>query len=421
MAELLLILVLSVVSPVFLHLTRLTSCLVVAALLAAAYVQRVPRRFKPKLETYSLLFLLFMVANATIAVLCGNHWLDALDELVPIGEVFACFALTSRIRFDERKVLKWLRWILWFILARASWQLILIFLGNPIIPPIYGQVDRSQVQVAISNFVYVRPIDPVVGLFVAIAFILYLFGVHRRLAIAVMGVAGTVSLLGLTRSEWIGSAACFVMALAFSGRQKLLRQVSLAFLTIAIGLYALILAVPGFGSFIENRLIDYTVQQIENPANELQELRILEFSTAKEKFEQAPFFGQGLGSNFGTVVFNGENLEFLQFHDYYLNLLSETGLVGLLMLIFLVSRAAKLAIRMYRACVWDLQRAVVLCGLGSLLWWGIFFAFQPIYSSYHVTVIVGIFFGMALAFTVQPKAGFLSNLTETQSSPSDAS
>lgn len=414
MAELLLILALSVVSPVFLHLTRLSSCLVVAALLAAAYLARTPRQVKAKLETYSLLFLLFMTVNAIVAVIGGNHWLDALDELVPIGEVFACFVLTSRVRFDQQKILKWLRWMLWFILARASWQLILIFLGNPIIPPIYGQVDRSQVEVAISNFVYVRPIDPIVGLFVAIAFILYLFGVHRKLAIAVMGVAGTVSLLGLTRSEWIGSAACFVMALVFSGRQKLVRQAFLAVLTIAVGLCALILAVPGFGPFVENRLIDYTVQQIENPANELQELRILEFSTAKEKFEQAPLFGQGLGSNFGTVVFNGENLEFLQFHDYYLNLLTEAGLIGFIALLLLVSRAAKLAVRMYRASYCDLQRAVVLCGLGSLLWWGIFFAFQPIYSSYHVTVIVGIFFGMALAFTCKLRSSRPPNAVATE-------
>jgi O-antigen ligase/polysaccharide polymerase Wzy-like membrane protein len=378
--------------------------MVVAVLITAAYLERTPRRFKARLENYSLLFLLFMASNAAIAVLRGNRGLDALDELVPILEIFFCFALTCRVRFDEQKALKWLRWILWFVLARASWQLVLIFLGSPIIPPIYGLVDRSQVEGAISNFTYVRPIDPVAGVFVAIAFILYLFGIHRKLAVAVMGIAGTVSLLGLTRSEWIASTACFVMALVFSHRQKLLRQAFLAIFTIGVGLYSLTLAVPGFGQFIENRLVDYTVQQIENPANELQELRILEFYTAKDKFEQAPLFGQGLGSNFGTVVFNGQSLEFVQFHDYYLNLLTEAGAVGLIMLLFLAFHAAKLGIRMYGACRYDLQRAVVLCGLGSLFWWGIFFAFQPIYSSYHVTVIVGIFFGMALALTVQSKS-----------------
>lgn len=402
MADLLLILTLLVVSPVFLHLTRLTSCIAVGILLSLAFSLRTPRVVKPKLEKYALIFLLFMVANAAIATLQGNRWSEALNELIPVLEVFLCFVLASRIRFDQKTALMWLRWILWFVLARAAWQLLLIFLGSPIIPPIYGQADRYKAYVLVSGFSYVRPIDPVVGLFVAIAFILYFYGIHRRLSIAVMAIAGTVSLLGLTRSEWIASVACFMMALIISRRHILLQRVVLAVLTVGVGICSLILAVPSFGLFVENRLVNYTAQQIADPANELQALRILEFSTAKDKFEQAPLFGQGLGSDFGTVVSNGEGLQFVQFHNYYLNLLAEAGLVGLIIMLVVAYRACRLGIRMYRVCRFDLQRGVVLCALGSLLWWGIFVAFQPIYSSYHVTVIVGIFFGMALALTNRP-------------------
>lgn len=395
-------LLLFVVSPVLLHMTRFTSLVVVAALLSGAFLVRTTRRVKFPVETIALVFLVFMTLNAVIAVFNGNGWVDALSELVPVLEVFLCFVLVARIRFDERTATTWLRWILWFVLARAAWQLLLIFVGSPVIPPIYGQYDRFKAEVVVANFAYVRPIDPVAGLFVPIAFILYVFGVHRRLSLWIVAIAGAVSLLGLTRSEWIASVVCLLMLLGFT-RRRMLRQALLALLTLALAAWILTAAVPEFGDFVQTRLFEYTAQQVDNPSDELQALRILEFDTAWEKFKQAPFLGHGLGSGFGTVVFNGSDLQFVQFHNYYLNLLANAGLVGLFMLLLVVYYAAKFGIKMYKTSVGDFQRAVVLCAVACLLWWGIFVAFQPIYSSYHVTVLVGTFFGMAQALTCRKR------------------
>ena len=400
MSTWLLILVLFVVSPVALHVTRLASILVVAVLLSAAYLVRTTRLVRFRIESIALAFLVLMTLNAAIAVLSGNGWVGALNELIPVLEVFLCFVLVSRVRFDELTAAKWLRWILWFVLARAAWQLLLVSTGSPVIPPIYGQDDRFKAEVITSNFAYVRPIDPIAGLFVAMALILYVFGIHRRLSLWIVAVAGAVSLLGLTRSEWIASTGCLVMLLAFT-RRKMLRQAIFALLTLALAVYVLTVAVPEFGEFVQTRLFEYTAQQIDAPTDELQALRFLEFDTAAEKFRQAPVLGHGLGSGFGTVVFNGSDLQFVQFHNYYLNLLANAGLVGLLVLVLVVYCAAKFGIEMYKASAGNLQRAIVLCAMGSLLWWGIFVAFQPIYSSYHVTILVGTFFGMAQALSVR--------------------
>lgn len=398
MATCLFILLLFVLSPFALHMTRMAALVMVVILLAISLLIRTKRVGKFPVETAASLFIVFMVLNASIAIFSGNNWVDALSELVPLMEVFFCFILVGRIVFDENTASKWLRWALWFALARAAWQLLLIFVGDPIIPPIYGQADRFKAEVAVANFSYVRPIDPVTGLFVTIAIILYLFGVHRRLALVTTGAAGAVSLLGLTRSEWIASMVCILMLFILAKRQ-LLRQMIYVLITIGLAMYALTVAVPDFGEFLQARLIDYTVQQVDAPTDELQQLRILEYFTAAEKFKEAPLLGHGLGSGFGTVVFNGSYLQFVQFHNYYLNLLSNAGLAGMALLAIVAARAARYGVKMYRACSVDFNRAVVVCAIASLLWWGIFIAFQPVYSSYHVTVLVGTLFGMSHALT----------------------
>src|SRR5437879_5822314 len=126
-------LLLFVVSPIALHMTRFASLIVVIALLSVAYVARTTRQARFTIETIALVFLVFMTLNASVAILMGNSWVEALSELVPVVEVFLCFALVSRIRFDEQTLATWLRWILWFVLARAAWQLLLIFGGNSVI------------------------------------------------------------------------------------------------------------------------------------------------------------------------------------------------------------------------------------------------------------------------------------------------
>jgi O-antigen ligase len=144
-------------------------------------------------------------------------------------------------------------------------------------------------------------------------------------------------------------------------------------------------------------LFDYTVEQAENPANEESQLRVLEIATAFDAFRAAPLFGSGIGSGLGTVVFNGTNLMFEPLHNYYLNVLAKAGFAGLALLVVVGFCALKLGRALHASASCDLEGALALCAITSLIWWGIFIALHPVYVTYHVAVLVGVFFGMALA------------------------
>jgi O-antigen ligase len=385
-----------VVSPVSLHMPRLAALAVVLALLFIAWLIRDEKRIEARIELWAILYFAFMVLNATVSVLNGNSGRDALSELVPAGEVLSCFLLTSRVVFDAARAAKWAFLILVAGLTRAVWQLILIFSGIPIIPPIYDVEHAFKARETIGNFVYVRPIDPVVGIFVAIAFIFYICGVHRLLAITVMAVCSAVSLLGQTRSEWIASVVCMIPTAVMVGGAALRRWFT-AVAVVAAAIAVLTMAVPDFNQFLANRLFKYTQEQIEDPRDELAELRILEMGTAATKFSEAPILGHGLGSGFGTQVWNGSFFEFVQFHNYYLNLLANAGLAGLIALLLMAYKSFRFSTALLRAATVPVTKAISICAIATLIWWAIFVAFQPIYSTYHVTVLIGLFFGMALA------------------------
>ena len=396
MAYVLLLLAMFVVSPVSLQMPRLVALCVVLALVMVAWLMRDEKRIRAKIELWAILYFAFMALNAIVSTLNGNSGRDALSELVPAGEVLACFFLASRVEFDATRAARWAFVILVVALTRALWQLILIFSGIPIIPPIYDVEHAFKAQETIGNFVYVRPIDPVVGIFVAIAFVFYVCDVHRRLAITVMAVSGAVSLLGLTRSEWIASVVCMILTAAFVGGTAVRRWLTAA-AVIAAAMVLLTMAVPDFNQFLANRLFQYTQQQIEDPSNELAELRFLEIGTAVAKFSEAPILGHGLGSDFGTQVWNGSFIEFVQFHNYYLNLLANAGLAGLIALLLVAYKSFRFGTALIRAARDPVAKAISICAIATLVWWAIFVTFQPIYSTYHVTVLIGLFFGMALA------------------------
>ncbi len=402
MDKVLWLLVLFVVSPLPLHLTRLAAAALVYVLLGAAWLLRQGERAKTKVERPALLLLMFLVVSGSVAAFSGNQWREVLSEIIPPSEVFLCFILVSRIQFDGARANKWLRWILGAALVRAAWQLVLTAAGSYIIPPIYGVEGQFTEPVTIGNLTYVRLIDPVCGLFVALAFILYLRGIERRLSFAVMAFCGATSLLGLTRSEWLASLAVVSMALWFS-RGVMLRRAAVVAGAVALSAYLLVVASPDFSGFIKERLVDYTAQQIEDPRDELSALRILEVYTAAEKFEQAPLLGHGLGSGFGTEVSDGRGPLFVVIHNYYLNFLANGGLVGVCLLGWVAYRAAKLGFALYGRARSEIARAISLCALGSLLWWSVFVAFEPIYSSYHVTLLVGSFYGMAVQLVICDK------------------
>ncbi len=398
--KVLLFVVLLICSPVFLYLSRTASTVVVGvALLALIFVQK-DRQVKARIDVPAGAFLLLMLVNGAASVAAGQSWIEVVVQLVPVAEVFFMFRFARQILFSAENGAKWIKWMLVMVLTRAAWQLAIIVTGQlTIVSPVYGDLDPIDAAVTISNFTYIRPIDPVMGLFVALGFVLYVHNIHRRLALAVMGLAGAVCILGLIRAEWIATLVAIVLTVTLKRQFAATKLISAA-VVLVLAVLLVNSIIPDLTLVAEYRLFDYTVEQMENPANEESQLRVLEVMTAFNAFRAAPLFGNGIGSGLGTVVFNGTTLMFEPLHNYYLNLLAKTGFAGLALLVLVGFCALKLGRALHASARCDLEGALALCAITSLIWWGIFIALHPVYVTYHVTVLVGVFFGMALALQV---------------------
>lgn len=400
MKALLLILVVFVTSPMSLHLARLPAAIVVLLLVGGAWALQSGQRTRTTIDAVAFIFLLFSAINGVVSGLSGNPWREVLNELMPVAEVYFCFGLVSRIGWDEAKAGKFLRVVLISVCVRAAWQLLLTFTGYFIIPPIYPPDDKLHALVSIGNFTYVRLIDPICGMFFALSLVLYFSGIQPRLAAITASMCGLVSVLGLTRSEWLATLSVLCLSLWFGRKQKFVRGIVLAGAGGFAAVCMLLLVSPDFSEFAEQRFVSHTIQQVSDQGNELAELRVLEVYSSLEKFREAPLFGHGLGSEFGTVIDTGSELQFITLHNYYLNWMATTGVVGMILFGWMIYAASRLSVALVRGSKTDLSRALSLCAMGSLLWWGIFMAFNAIYSAYHVTVIIGSAYGLAVALVV---------------------
>jgi O-antigen ligase len=137
--------------------------------------------------------------------------------------------------------------------------------------------------------------------------------------------------------------------------------------------------------------VDYTAQQIFEPQDELQQLRFLELGTALKAFDSSPTFGTGLGSALDTPVLTEDGWTFVIIHNSFANMLASIGLVGMALMLYVVWKAWRLLVRYNHP-----KSPYLLAGFLALIWYGTFMAFQPIYSVYHLPVIVGFLYGMGL-------------------------
>jgi len=352
------------------------------------------------MDAPALVFLIFMGVNGLVSGISGNMWHEVLNEILPVAEVFFTFILVSRVRWDEARATRTLRLILIAVSLRGALQLVLTFSGHPVIPPIYAPWEKFHAEVYVGNFWYVRLIDPVCGLFFAISLFLFLRGVERRLSGVTAILCGAVSVLGLTRSQWLASALVLCLFMWFTRHRKIARNFLLITGATAASVCVLLVVSSDLLEFAQQRLVNYTIEQVTDTGNERDELRILEVDTAVEKFKQAPLLGHGLGSRFGTVVDDGSGPELITLHNYYLGLMTNTGLLGLVFFAWVISRAIKVSLALVRTSRSDFDKTLSLCAVGSLAWWGIFMAFMAIHSAYHVTVLIGGAYGMATALAL---------------------
>jgi hypothetical protein len=396
---LLLITILLIVSPPFLYIDRVASTIVVFALLALMWVIKALNRRQEAqtgLQAVALAFIVFAGVNAVMSLVKGNRALNVLNDVVPGLEIYIAFRLGATVEFSRTLLRRRIPLILQMILARGIWHLVLIFTGQELTPPVTRADDPHIPWVTLSGLTYVRPIDPLMGLAASVAFVLYLCGVHRRLSLAVMGVSSVVCLLGMTRAEWAATAVCMCVGVCFM-RQNRTRKLVIAGAAATATLYILTLFIPDLGDVTKARLIQQTIEQVQAPDNDLARVRFLEYQTAFDKFTDAPLLGNGLGSNFRTSVFDGYKFQFEVIHNFYLNLLANEGALGIVLFCAVVFVAVRISVAIARSARSRIERALGMSAMTALLWWGILLSMHPIYSAYHVTVVIGSLYGVMLA------------------------
>jgi len=388
-----------VVSPLSLYVSRLYSLVVVLALIATSLFFLVIPKFSLEgvptpIDLPCAIFLGYLAINGIIAIGAGNHMNNVMADLVSPLQVYLCFEIAKRTKFSAEVVYGWIKWLLLFATLRAAWQIVTTLAGIHMLAPIYDASVSSPLA-TIGRFTYERPIDPVSGIIFAVALTIYLTGFERKRSVMCAIASAAVLILGMTRSEWIAGILAVGTAMWYAG---LLRKALSIAAIVALVLVLAFAVVPGLYSAVSDRLITHTLEQVSESSQEdaaLGALRILEFGTAMEKFKTAPVFGHGLGSWFGTDVTRDQSeLIFVQFHNSYLNLLANAGLVGVGLLLFILLRLRRFLLAGMRyedATV----RALFCVAIASLVWYGIFMAFEPIYASYHLPVLIGILWGMA--------------------------
>jgi O-antigen ligase len=353
------------------------------------------------------IFVGYMSISCIMGLFAGHLVSNTFADLVSPLEIYLSFQIAKRLSFPKEVRVGWIKWILVFAAARASWQIFTTLAHIRILAPIYD-VSAVTPLGAIGSFTFDRTIDPVSGILFPIALSIYIFDIERRWSLVTAITTAVVLILGLTRSEWVAGVFAVCISMFYAGR---LRKALKILAVITLLLLVTFMIWNDLYEALRDRLVTHTIEQFTASQEDLSvgALRILEFNTALEKFQSAPIMGHGLGSWFGTLVsYDGKELRFVQLHNSYLNLLTNTGALGLLLLLIVIFRARRLLLVGLRHS--DSTAKSIFCMAASaLVWYGIFMAFEPIYAAYHLPVLIGLLWGIPTALAHANSPNGLSN------------
>lgn len=410
-----------VASPFFLYLDRVQSIVVVGVLIGGAFLvallsgASIQLRSRTAIDSAALAFTAYMALNCAWGIYRGNNSIFAVNDLLPVVEMYACYWLAVRTRFSQKSAQRLVYLLLALVAARGAWQILLFLTGKAgtIVPPVFDNPDSTGINILGSWFV--RLFDPIQALFVAPAVVFFLVlppEKLRRLSVITLTVGVVALVLSFERAEWIATIVCVAGIVYFARKRtgNTLRRVALAFGAVSVALLLISRFFEDLSlsldTILSSRLIDYTQQQVFDPRNSLQMVRLLEYGTAKTALLSSPLFGHGLGRGLGTVVSNGFSLDFVPIHNYFLNLLATAGLVGAVLLLYLAVQVAKTLLARYRSASDPFDRGFILSSMAGMVWYAIFISFHPVYSAYHIPALLGIYVGAAVSFTGGIEAEF---------------
>lgn len=400
-------------SPLTLYLERAQAIAVVAAIIALSSVPLLASLLTVP-PSAAALFPLYYLVNAAVAALFFEHrWVEVLNELAPVLECWACFLIARQANLAAGSLERIFRWSMAMVGLRAGFQALLLFSGNSSLFefPTHRGSESLPVFVA-GSVVFERTIDPMSAVFMVPCLLVALTSTGRQKKVALFALltTGLVSAASLLRAAWIASAVAAVVGLVLV---RIPRKALLKFAlggVLAVFLGAWIMSFAGFDVLL--LLLDrtfYTEEQMFSPASSLQQLRFLEYGTAWNAFSPSPVFGSGVGSTLGTWVSDSQgDKNWILIHNYWLNLGTETGIVGVILL-FLAARSAASFVRRRRQSSPSFIFAVTMSS-----WYICFLFFHPIYSAYHIPAFIGVCFGLLAAMERPPLEAATPLLQECQ-------
>lgn len=185
----------------------------------------------------------------------------------------------------------------------------------------------------------------------------------------VVAASGAVALiLSFTRGAWLGAFCGLVVLLVLAGRHFGLR-VRLRTLLAPVAVLAVLSLVLWFSPFEAAEFFRYKVRNLFNPQSSNAVVRLVVFGFALEQFAERPLLGWGTYS-FAPLMAEGiafrqiENWQNLWIPNFVLQVMHDTGIVGLLVFLALLASVIRRGLRAARlAATGDRSRAATLVAL----------------------------------------------------------
>jgi O-antigen ligase len=219
-------------------------------------------------------------------------------------------------------------------------------------PNIYGSYSAAMLVLAAGLTLLPTP-EPIVG--------------PRTARIVAMSSAVAL-IMSFTRGAWLGAFCGLIVLLVLAARYFGVR-IRLRTLLAPVALLAVLSVALWFSPFEAAEFFRYKVRNLLNPSSSNAAVRLVAFGLAIEQFAQRPLLGWGTYS-FAPLMAEGlnfrelENWQNLWIPNFALQVVHDTGVVGLLVFLALLGSIVRRGLRAARvAAATDRARAATLVAL----------------------------------------------------------
>jgi O-antigen ligase len=347
-------------------------------LIAAFVVQRQQGRTLRKALGASEWLMLVFVGWITVSVFTHDFWLMYGHTATPLWRWATAYCIPMMLYLIARQSSYGQREVDWMYWALILFGVYLAVTGIFEIMHLWTLVFPKHIADPTVGIHFGRARGPMVtsvtyGLYLGVS-LLCLWATRERLGRLAWLIVPPISLLfcvGLyysyTRSSWLGTGLGLLLILAYSmhGRARILTVGSLA-------LCAVLMLTTKM-----DRILSFQREQSGSVAKDSAECRLIFAYVSWKMFEDAPIWGAGFGQfPVAKMPYLSERVDMpleeirpLVHHNTFLSLLSETGIVGLVLFVAILiswARHAQLLCRDPALPPWIRRHAVLFLGVLGL-------------------------------------------------------